>query len=72
MIKRKKKILTLWEFSGSSFEQTWIPFTQGCLASSLVEIGPVFMEKKMKMWKVYDNNNDNDDDNENGQQILIR
>ena len=30
-------------------------------------IGPVVQEKKMKMWKVYDNNNDND----NGQ-ILIR
>ena len=27
---------------------------------SLVEIGPVVLEKKMKMWKVYDNN---DDDN---------
>ena len=27
---------------------------------SLVEIDPVVLEKKMKMWKVYDNNNDND------------
>ena len=32
---------------------------------SLVEIGPVVLEKKMKMWKVYDNAN-NDDNNENG------
>ena len=30
---------------------------------SLVEIGPVVLEKKMKMWKVYDNNNDANDDN---------
>ena len=34
--------------------------------SSLVEIGPVVLEKKMQMWKVYDNDNDDDnDDNEN-------
>ena len=31
---------------GPSFEQTWIPFIQGCIALSLVEIGPVFLEKK--------------------------
>ena len=33
--------------------------------SSLVAIGPVALEKKMKMWKVYANNDDdnyNDDD----------
>ena len=34
----------------------------------LVEIGPVVLEKKMKMWKVYDDNdNDNDDDDNDGQ-----
>ena len=26
-----------------SFEQTWIPFTQGCFVPSLVEIGPVVL-----------------------------
>ena len=26
----KNPLLTLWEFIGSSFEQTWIPFIQGC------------------------------------------
>ena len=31
---------------------------------SLLEIGPVDLEKKMKMWKVYDND-DNDNDNDN-------
>ena len=32
---------------------------------SLAEIGPVVLEKKMKMRKVYDNkNDDNDDDND--------
>ena len=38
---------------GPSFEETWIPLTQGCFVPSLVEIGPVVLEKKMKMWKVY-------------------
>ena len=41
------------EKNGPLFEQTWIPFTQGCFVPSLVEIGPVVLEKKMKMWKVY-------------------
>ena len=36
---------------------------------SLVEIGSVVLEKKMKMLKVYNNNkNDNDDNNKDGQQ----
>ena len=39
------------------------PFTQECFVPSLVEIGPVVLEK-MKMWKVYDNNNDDNDDDE--------
>ena len=53
-------------------KKTWIPFTQGCFVPSLVEIDQVVLEKKMKMWKVYNNNNDlytnddaNNDDNEN-------
>ena len=37
----------LWERRGSSFEQTWIPFTQGCSVSSFVEIGQVVLEKKI-------------------------
>ena len=37
-----------------------MPFTLGCFVPSLVKIGPVVLEKEMKMWKVYD---DNDDDN---------
>ena len=35
----------LWEGRGPSFVQTWIPIT--------LEIGPVVLEKKMKIWKVY-------------------
>ena len=54
-------IIYPWKAWALSYEQTWIPFTQGCFLPSLVEIGPVVLEKKMKMWKVYDNN-DNDDD----------
>ena len=41
---------------GSSFEETGIPSTQGdpssnqgCFVLSLVEIGPVVLEKKLKM-----------------------
>ena len=42
LIQRIKK---KWEFIGSSFKQTWIPFTQGCFVPRLVEIGPVVLEK---------------------------
>ena len=65
LIKRRKNLLsTLTELNGSSFEKTWIPFTQGCFEPNLVEIGPAVLEKKIKMWKVYDNANE-DDDNDN-------
>ena len=37
---------------GPLFQETWVPFTQGCFVPSIVEIGPVILEK-MKMWKVY-------------------
>ena len=68
MIKRTKNLLsTFWELNGSSFEQSWIPFTQECFVPNLVEIGQVVLEKKMKMWKVYDNDNINDDENDDGQ-----
>ena len=53
-------IISHWKRTIPSFEQTWIPFTQGYFVPSLVEIGPVVLEKKMKMWKVDDNANDND------------
>ena len=32
---------------GPSFDQSWIPFTQGCFMQSLVEIGSVVLEKKI-------------------------
>ena len=32
---------------GHSFEQTWIPVTQGCSVSILVEIGSMVLEKKI-------------------------
>ena len=32
---------------GPSFEETWTPFTQGCFVPSLVEIGPVVLEKRI-------------------------
>ena len=32
---------------GPLFEQTWIPIKQGCIVLSLVEIGPVVLDKKI-------------------------
>ena len=32
---------------GPSVDQTWIPFTQGCLKPSLVEIDPMGLKKKI-------------------------
>ena len=46
-------IISPWKRADPLFEQTWIPLTQGCFVPSLVEIGPVVLEKKTKMWKVY-------------------
>ena len=43
---------------GPSFEQTSTLFNQGWFVPILVEIGPVALEKKMKMWKVHDNDDD--------------
>ena len=37
---------------GPLFQETWVPITQGCFVPSILEIGPVILEK-MKMWKVY-------------------
>ena len=36
-----------WKGRGPSYEQIWIPLTQGCVVPSLVEIGPVVLEKKI-------------------------
>ena len=56
-------IISPWKRMGHLFEQTWILFTQRCFVQSLVEIGSVVLEKRMKKWKVYVNNyDDNDDD----------
>ena len=39
---------------GPSFEQIWIPFIQGCFVPSLVEIGPVVLEKRIFLfWLMY-------------------
>jgi hypothetical protein len=39
----------LGEGLSPSFEQTWIPFTQGWFVPSLLKTGPVVLEKKSKM-----------------------
>ena len=38
---------------GSSFEQTWIPFTEECFVPSLVEFGPVVLEKYLNFVNVF-------------------
>ena len=38
-------IISPWKTAGPSFKQTGIPFTQGCIVPSLVEIDPVYFEK---------------------------
>mgnify|MGYP003686116863 CR=1 FL=1 len=40
-------IISPWKRAGLSFEQNWIPFTQGCLVPSLVENSLVVQEKKV-------------------------
>ena len=42
--------------TGLLFDQIWISFIQGYFVPSFDEIGPVDLEKKTKMWKVYNNN----------------
>ena len=55
-------IISPWKRAGSSFEQTWTPFTQRCFVPSIVEIDPVDLEQKINKWKVYANDDDNLDD----------
>ena len=44
LIKRRKKtVINIC----SLFEETWIPFTQGCFLSRLFEIGSVVLEKRI-------------------------
>ena len=45
--EKKKKLLTLWEFIGSPFEETWISFAEGCFVPRLVKIGSVLLEKRI-------------------------
>ena len=47
-------IISSWKGHCPSFEQNWIPFTQGCLVLSLVDIGSVVFEKKIfKISSIY-------------------
>ena len=53
-------IISPWKRTGPLFEQICNPIIQGCFVPILVEIGPVVLEKKMKMGKVYDNDANDD------------
>ena len=64
-------IISPWKRRGPLFKQTWILFTQGYFVSSLVEIGPVVLEKKMKIWKVYRQTDGRTDrQTDNGWQVI--
>ena len=39
---------------------------------SLVQIGPVILEKKLKMWKGYDDNDDDNNGNDNDNNVEDR
>ena len=43
----------LGKWWGPWFEQTWVPFTTEWFVLSLVEISPVVLEKKTKIYNVY-------------------
>ena len=46
LIKRRKKpLLTLWQFIGFSFEQTWIPFIQECFVPSWLKLAQWFWRR---------------------------
>ena len=47
------KIIPLEKGWGPSFEQSWLPFTQGCIVPSLVEFGPVGLEKDFLISSLY-------------------
>ena len=51
--EREKKIISYSITECISFEQTWITLTQGCFVSSLVEIGPVVLEKTIYVKLMY-------------------
>ena len=48
------KIFSIYfgEGRGPSFEQTWIPSTQGSFVPSLVEIGPMVLKKIFKLFSI--------------------
>ena len=65
MLSLFQNYLPLQKGGALHLNKFWIPLTQRCFLSSLVEIGPVVLEKKIKMWKVYDNNANSDDEDNN-------
>ena len=44
--------ISLWKRAGPFLWTNLNPFTQGCFVPSLVEIGSVFLEEKIEMWKI--------------------
>ena len=58
---RNLVIISLGKRAGPFIWSNLNPFHPRMLCAKEVEMGPVILEKKMKMWKVYDNDDNNDD-----------
>ena len=57
-IKDKSPVHNWRRIYGPWFEQLWIVSILGYFVPLLFEIGPVVIEKKLKMWKVYRRSDD--------------
>ena len=56
LIKKEKNVILYLKIECILFAKTRIPFTQACFLQSLVEIGPVVLEKRTNFCKVYNDN----------------
>ena len=61
----RKKIISFFDNWMVLIGKTLSHLHPGCFVPSFVEIGSLVLEKKMKMWKVYNNNNNNNNNNDN-------
>ena len=53
-----------WNWPSDSGEENFLKLS---MYFHYLVTGPVVLEKKIKMWKVYDNDNDDEDNDDDGQ-----
>ena len=51
--ERRKTIISFLIIKWSLFVQPWVPFTQGCFMSSLVEIDPMILQTILRFSSMY-------------------